>query len=103
MVTPAAQKVTTVVICQRKRMAVLPAQQSELPFKISAPDLINILDSGQRLTITGGSVFAFSVRNQPLAFEDVTDGAGSRDREVDLMIKELHPQLFRPPVRVFLS
>ena len=40
---------------------------------------------------------------QPLAFEDVTDGAGSRDREVDLMIKEPHPQLFRPPVRVFLS
>ena len=96
MITPAAQKVATVVIRQRKRVAVLPAQQSELPFKISAPDLINILDSGQRLTIPGRSVFALSVRNHPLAFEDIADSAGSRYGKIDMVIEQPHPQFFGP-------
>lgn len=84
-------------------MAVFPAQQPELTFKISAPDLIDFPDGGQRLSVTWGSVLSLSVRHETFAFENIADSAGCRNRKVDPMIQKPHTQLFRPPVRVFLS
>ncbi|MFT1604210.1 hypothetical protein RPP01_24345, partial [Enterobacter hormaechei subsp. oharae] len=47
--SPAAQKIPAVIVGQGEGMTVFPAQQPELAFKISAPDLIVLTDDGQGL------------------------------------------------------
>jgi hypothetical protein len=80
-------------------MTVLPTQQPEPAFKISAPDLIVFTDAGQRLAIARRSALSLSVRYQAFTFGD---SAGSRNGKVDVMIEQPNPQFFRAPVRMFL-
>jgi hypothetical protein len=84
-------------------MTVLSAQQPELAFKISAPDLIVFTDAGQGPAIPRRSALSLSVRYQAFTLEDIADSAGSRNGKIDVMIEEPHPQFFRAPVRVFLT
>lgn len=84
-------------------MAVLSAQQPELAFKISAPDLIVFSDEGQGLAITRCSAFSLFIRDQAFTLEDIADSAGSRYGKIDMVIEQPHPQFFWPPVRVFLT
>ncbi|VAF35470.1 Uncharacterised protein [Enterobacter hormaechei] len=83
-------------------MTVFPAQQPELAFKISAPDLIVLTDDGQGLAIARGSAFSLFIRNQAFTLEGIADSAGSGDGKIDVMIEQPHPQFFGAPVRVFL-
>ncbi len=83
-------------------MAVLSAQQPELAFKISAPDLVVLTDGGQGLAIARGPALSLFIRNQAFTLEDIADSAGSRYGKIDMMIEQPHPQFFGAPVRVFL-
>ena len=83
-------------------MTVLSAQQPELAFKISAPDLIVFTDAGQGPAIPRRSALSLSVRYQAFTLEDITYGAGSRYGKIDMMVEEPHPQFFGTPVRMFL-
>ena len=84
-------------------MAVLLLSSLNLPFKISAPDLIVLTDDGQGLAIAWCSAFSFFIRNQAFALEDIADSAGGRYGKIDVMIEQPHPQFFWPPVRCFLT
>lgn len=74
----AAQQIPAVVVGQGEGMTVLPAQQPEPAFKISAPDLIVFTDAGQGLAIARRSALSLSVRYQAFTLEDIADSAGSR-------------------------
>ncbi|HGD3533482.1 hypothetical protein N8W35_25680, partial [Enterobacter roggenkampii] len=67
-------------------MTVLSAQQPELAFKISAPDLIVFTDAGQGPAIPRRSALSLSVRYQAFTLEDIADSAGSRNGKIDVMI-----------------
>jgi hypothetical protein len=73
-----------------------------LPFKISAPDLIVLTDDGQGLAIAWCSAFSFFIGTRPSP-EDIADSAGGRHVKIDVMIEQPHPPFFWPPVRVFLT
>ncbi len=92
----AAQQIPAVVVGQGKGMTVLSAQQPELAFKISAPDLIVFTDTGQGPAIPRRSALSLSVRYQAFTLEDIADSAGSRNGKIDVMIEEPHPQFFGP-------
>ncbi|MCU3676009.1 hypothetical protein N8V31_23850, partial [Enterobacter hormaechei subsp. oharae] len=84
----AAQKIPAVIVGQGEGMTVFPAQQPELAFKISAPDLIVLTDDGQGLAIARGSAFSLFIRNQAFTLEDIADSAGSGDGKIDVMIEQ---------------
>jgi len=63
-----------VIVGQGEGMTVLPAQQPELTFKISAPDLIVLTDGSQGLTVSRRSAFSFFIRDQAFTLEDIADG-----------------------------
>ena len=62
------------IVGQGEGMAVLSAQQPELAFKISAPDLIVLTDGGQGLAIARGPAFSLFIRNQAFTLEDIAAG-----------------------------